>query len=184
MYNETELILQCQKGDREAFGKLYDHHVKTIYNFIYYKTRHRETAEDLTSQTFLKTLKNIDSVDPHRSFSSWLYKIAQNTVFDHFRTKHSSADIDDIYDLSDDTDIVGSLDNAAEVKKVKKYLEKLSPLERNIVMMRVWEELPYKEIADRVGKSEASCKMMYSRSLQKLRDIAPLALFFLLISRL
>jgi RNA polymerase sigma-70 factor, ECF subfamily len=181
-YNEKELIENSQRGDSQAFGQLYDRHVRTIYDFIYYKTRHKETAEDLTSQTFFKALKNVQTIDPNRPVLSWLYKIAHNSVLDHYRTTRHQDDIDDCYDLSDGTDVIGELDNAVEVKKVKDYLHKLTPTERDIVIMRVWQELSYKEIADNIGKSEANCKMIYSRTLKKLRGLVPLALFLLLLN--
>ncbi len=183
LHNEKELIEKCQSGNTEAFGYLYDHYVRTIYNFVFYKTLHKETAEDLTSQTFFKALRNIRSVDTSRSFLSWLYKIAHNSVLDHYRTKRHTEDIDDLYDLSDEdaVDVVGTLDKAEDIKRIKKYLDKLSAIERDIIIMRVWQELPYREIADIVGKSEANCKMMFSRSMKKLRTIIPLALFLLFI---
>ncbi|MBX4197732.1 RNA polymerase sigma factor [Candidatus Parcubacteria bacterium] len=180
-YNEKELIEMSQRGNSEAFGRIYDRHVKTIYDFIFYKTRHRETAEDITSQTFFKALKNISSVDADRSILSWLYKIAHNSVLDHYRTTRHQDDIDDCYDLSDDTDVVGELDNAEEVERVKKYLHALTPLERDIVIMRVWQELSYKEIADIIGKTEANSKMIFSRTLKKLRTLMPLAMMLLYI---
>ncbi len=169
-YNEKDLIIRSQKGESAAFGRLYDKYIRTIYDFVYYKTCHKETAEDLTSQTFFKALKNMASVDSAKPFASWLYKIAQNTVLDHYRTKRNNQDIDDIYDIADDTDIVSSLDIEEDSKHIKKYLEKLTPLERDIIIMRVWQELSYKEIAEIVGKSEASCKMSYSRSIKKLKE--------------
>ncbi len=169
--NEKELILQSQKGNQEAFGMLYDYYIRTIYNFIYYKTFHKETAEDLTSTTFFKALKNISSVDPEKSFRSWLYKIAQNTVLDHFRTNRSTTDIDEFWDLADDTDIVENIDDTDIIKSVKKHINALPPEDRDIIIMRVWQELSYKEIAEILGKTEASCKMAYSRSVKKLRTI-------------
>jgi RNA polymerase sigma-70 factor (ECF subfamily) len=181
LHNEKELIEKCQSGDTQAFGNLYDHYVRTIYNFVYYKTLHKETAEDLTSQTFFKALKNIRSVDTSRSILSWLYKIAHNSVLDHYRTKRHTEDIDDLYDLSLEEDVVGALDDAKDAERIKKYLEKLTPIERDIIIMRVWQELPYKEISDIIGKSEANSKMIFSRSMKKLRALLPLALFLLFI---
>ena len=69
---DRELILECQKGNTQAFGALYDKYIKKIYDFIYYKTHHKETAEDLTSQTFFKVLNAIQSEDPTRSCVSCL----------------------------------------------------------------------------------------------------------------
>ena len=182
MYNEKEYILECQLGKTHSFGPIYDRHVHTIYNFIYYKVFDKEISEDLTSQTFFKALKNISSVDPDRPIVSWLYKIAQNSVLDHFRAQRNHEDIDDFWDLHDeDIDVVGSLDTAVDIKRVKKYLRKLPSLERDIIIMRIWQEMPYQQIAEIVGKSEANCKMIYSRAMKKLKTLIPLALFLLLI---
>jgi RNA polymerase sigma-70 factor (ECF subfamily) len=184
-YNEREQILQCQSGNTEAFGPIYDRHVRTIYNFIYYKVFDKETAEDLTSQTFFKALKNVSSVDPERPILSWLYKIAHNSVLDHYRSSRTTEDIDDFWDLHDeDVDVVGNLDTEVDIRRVKKYLKELSSIERDIIFMRVWQELPYQAIAEIVGKSEANCKMIYSRSLKKLKSMVPLALLLLFILNL
>lgn len=182
-YDERSLVERCQGGDNEAFGLIYDRHVRTIYNFIFYKTFHKETAEDLTSLTFFKALKNIGTFDTSRPMLSWLYKIAHNSVLDHYRSARQSEDIDDFWDISaEDEDVVGSIDDKERIRLVKSELKKLSSLERDIILMRVWQELPYKEIAEIVGKSEANCKMIYSRSIKKLKSMIPLALLLLMLS--
>lgn len=187
LHNERELRERSKNGDSHAFGVLYDHYVRKIYNFIFYKTYNKDIAEDLTSQTFFKALKNISSLDVERPISSWLYRIAQNTVIDYFRAKKEHSDVEDIWDMdiSDETiDIIGSIDKTAEFKQLQKYLSKLSSMERDIIKMRVWQEMSYKEIAEALGKTESSCKMMYSRSLAKLRHIAlPLAVVMLLLAK-
>lgn len=180
-YDERRLILQCQGGNTEAFGPIYDRYVRTIYNFIYYKVFDKDLAEDLTSQTFYKALKNVGLLDPDRTMLSWLYKIAHNSILDHYRGVHHSDDIDDFWDLADDEDVVGKLDTEADAKKVKEYLKKLTGLERDIIFMRVWQELPYRDIAEIIGKSEASCKMIFSRSIKKLKTMIPLALLLLIV---
>ena len=169
-YNERADILSSQEGNNEAFGRIYDQHVRTIYNFIYYKVFDKESAEDLTSQTFFKALKNVSSVDPERPIISWLYKIAHNSVLDHYRSKRTTEDIDDYWDISDEeVDVAAGLDVAVDMKRIQKYLKKLTSLEREIIFMRIWEELPYQAIAEIVGKSEANCKMIYSRTIKKLK---------------
>jgi RNA polymerase sigma factor (sigma-70 family) len=183
--NERELIVKSKEGDKQAFGVLYDHYIRRIYNYIFYKTFQKETAEDLTSQTFYKALRGIQSVDENKPFGAWLYTIAGNSVIDHYRSAKHNADIDDIWDVSDDTtDIEGDTDTQLRFGKVQKYLKQLAPSERDIIMMRVWQELSYKEIADIVGKSEASCKMVYSRAIKKLRDVIPATLLLLLLLKM
>lgn len=181
MYNEKEAIIDSQSGKTEAFGLIYDKHVRTIYNFVYYKVFDKEIAEDLTSQTFFKALRNMSSVDPDRPILSWLYKIAHNSILDHYRAERRTEDIDDFWDIHDeDVDVVKSLDTEVDIKRVKKYLKELTSVERDIIFMRVWQEMPYQQIADAIGKSEANCKMIYSRAMKKLKTMIPLALFLLL----
>ncbi len=171
-YNEKEHILSCQDGNTEAFGLIYDHHIRTIYNFIYYKVLDKDSAEDLTSQTFLKALRNVGSVDPDRPIISWLYKIAHNTVVDHYRSRKNTENIDDHWDLGDEkVDIAAELDVSVDMDRIGKYLKQLSSLEREIIFMRVWEELPYQAIAEVLGKTEGNCKMIYSRTIKKLKSM-------------
>ncbi len=170
--NEKELLARCQQGDTSPFGALYDRYVRVIYSFIYYKTFNKETAEDLTSETFFKALSHIKTVDVKRSFQSWLYKIAQNSVIDHFRRERRTEGIDDIWDVADGTNLEVDAHAALQISSLREELSNLSHLQRDIVIMRVWQELPYQEIAEIVGKSEASCKMAYFRALKHLKKAA------------
>ncbi|MDD5071297.1 MAG: RNA polymerase sigma factor [Patescibacteria group bacterium] len=183
--NEEKIIIKCQAGDLADFGCLYDKYIKKIYDFVYYKTLHKETAEDLTSKTFFKALENINNYSSTKgSFSSWLYKIARNTVIDNYRTEKKTIDITEIWDLKSDEDIEKDAGNRQQLEEIKKYLDKLKPEQKEIVIMRIWDGLSYREIAAITGKSEAGCKMMFSRTIAILRKEMPLALFILLLLKL
>ena len=170
--SDKDLIIECQEGNTEAFGLLYDRYFKAIYTFIYYRTRQKEVAEDLTSQTFFKALRTIQSVDSNRPFSSWLYKIAHNTIIDHFKTRKPTVDIEEAQHVSmDDIGAPEMIDTAQEVERLKKHLAHLAPIERDIIMMRIWQELSYREISEILDKTEASLKMMYSRAMKKLKSM-------------
>ncbi len=174
--NEKEIIAHCQNGETAFFGALYDRYVRTIYSFIYYKTFHKETAEDLTSETFFKALNHIKAVDPNRSFQSWLYKIAQNCVIDHFRRERKTENVDDVWDIADNTNLEIDANVSLQISALRKELGQLSHLQRDIIIMRVWQELSYREIAEIVGKSEASCKMNYSRAVKHLKKVVPITI--------
>ncbi len=180
MQAEKQAIQSCQKGNLKEFGILYDIYVKRIHDFVYFKTYHKETAEDLTSKTFMKALENIKNYDAKiGTFSSWLYRIARNTVIDHYRTSKNTSDIEDVWDLSSDQDIQLDFEAKEDLAKVKAHLAKLSPENRDIVILRVWQEMSYAEIAEVLGKSEGSCKMMFSRTIAKLKKEMPVATFVL-----
>ena len=98
--DEKKIIKDCKKGDLEKFSGLYDVYIGKIYRFIFYKTSHKETAEDLTSETFTKALKSIEGFSANKgTFQAWLFRIARNTVIDFYRTKKDLKNIDDVWEL-------------------------------------------------------------------------------------
>ncbi len=137
--SESQIIGRIQNGNLEEFGKLYDLYIKKIYDFIYYKTGHKQTAEDLTSQTFFKALKSINTFKISKieketgeknnkilrdtNFSAWLYRIARNTVIDHHRTKKETKNLDELTDIFFEKDIDYDIDIQQKLEQVKKYLE-------------------------------------------------------------
>lgn len=180
--NEKNIIKSCQRGDLEKFAWLYDKYIKKIYDFVYYKTTHKETAEDLVSVIFMKALEKIGGFNFDKgTFQAWIYQIARNTVIDHYRTKKIDANIEDVWDLAGNEDLERDIDVQEKLKKVEQYLSKLKSEHREIIIMRVWQGMSHKEIATILGKSEASCKMKYSRAITTLRKELPLALYVYLL---
>jgi RNA polymerase sigma-70 factor, ECF subfamily len=167
-------------GTKE-FSEIYDSHADKIYRFIYYKTLQRELAEDLTSNTFLNALEHIDQYDARRgSITVWLYKIARNLVIDHYRKKRNTVDIDDVWDLASGEDVEKGVLATMQIAELKTALGKLPAEQRDIVILRIWEDLPYKEIAEIVDKTESACKMMFSRVIARLRNELAVGAFALL----
>jgi len=182
MTSQEQIIKECQAGNLDDFGSIYDDFFDKIYRFIYYKTHHKQTAEDLTSKTFIKALENIKSFDFKKGlFSSWIYKIARNNVIDHYRTKKNDLDISDIWDLGKSNNFDKDMDNKEKLEQVSEYLKELKPEQREIVIMRVWDGLSYKEISEIIDKTEANCKMIFFRTMSKLREEIPLALLITLL---
>ncbi len=180
---EIKIIQSCQAGDTAEFGKLYDKYIKKIYDFIYYKTHHKQTAEDLTSEAFFKALRSIERFKTDAgTFQAWLYQIARNTVIDHYRTHKSTNDIEDAWDIGTTEDYQRDIDNKQLLEEVQQYLHELTSEQRDIIVMRIWDELSYSEIAEALDKSEASCRVMFSRTINKLRQEKAGLLLLLLLS--
>ncbi len=173
---ERELITKVQNGQTAAYGVLYERYADRIYAFVYYKTHHRETAQDLTAHIFTKALEGIHGLKAAEdSFRPWIYTIARNAVIDHYRTLKPTADIDDAWDLAADDDVARDAGLKAELARVQEYLKQLDPVQRDVILLRVWQDMPYAEIAGIVGKSPENCKVIFSRAIRKLRaDLAVL----------
>jgi RNA polymerase sigma-70 factor (ECF subfamily) len=180
--HERTIIAQVKAGDAEEFGVLYDAYFKKIYNYLFYRTHDKEITEDLTSATFFKAINGLNGFDERKgNFSAWLYRIARNSLYDHFRANKITSSIDEMEEVSGDSDVeVETIDRELS-DKVKKLLETLSSDQREIVTMRIWDDLSYKEIATAMGKSEASCKVAFHRAMTNLKKIAPVAVLLLVL---
>lgn len=175
-------IRRAKRGDSEAFGALYDAYADKIYRYLYYRTQHRETAEDLTSQTFLKALDGLSGFDEARgTFSAWIYRIARNALIDHYRATRETVDIDDVWDLKSDEDVERDVEARERIEKLQPYLKALPKDQRELLLLRLWDGLSYAEISAIVGRSEDACKMAYSRTVARLRKDVPASLLMLLL---
>ncbi len=172
------------KGDQGAFAKLYDRYAGRIYAYHYYRCFSRETAEDLTSQTFLKALEGLGGFDGTKGpFSAWLYRIARNCLIDCVRVRARSISLDadpsllDAWDLNEEDDFTHDVAERDRWERLKPYFRALPPVAREILVLRLWDGLSHAEIARLTNRTEASAKMAYSRALAALRTAMPLALF-------
>ncbi len=168
--------------DTTEFASLYDAHVRDIYRYLYYRTQHRETAEDLTSLVFIKALDKFGTYDKTRgAFIAWLYRIARNALIDHYRSTRDTLDIEDVWDLQSDVDVARDAEALERVEKLRPYLQALPKDQRELLLLRLWDGLSYAEIAAIVGRSEDACKMAFSRVIAKLRKDVPASLILLLL---
>ncbi len=176
------VVAECHKGNLDRFGLLFDAYYKKIYQFIYFRTLHKETAEDITSLVFTKVLENFSDYDKAKAgFSTWLFQIAKNSLIDHYRTKKEVLNIEDVWDMPDGTNIESEFDSKEKLAMVKSYLKSLPARQRDIVIMRVWDGLSHKEIASILEISEANSKMIFSRVMSQLSQDMPQVLIYMLI---
>lgn len=177
---DKALVQKIQSGSSENFVLLYDSYLDKIYRFLYFRTNHQETAEDLTSQTFLKAFDKINSFDPSKgTFQSWLYQIARNLLIDHYRVPRRNVELSAASNVPADSSPERDTEQQFTLAQVQNLLASLSEPAKELVVLRIWEELPYSEIAKIMDKSEASLKMQFSRIIASLRD-HPLLLSFII----
>lgn len=167
--DDQQLVEEVLAGDRAQFGVLYDRYIDAIYRFVFYKTNHRQTAEDLTSQIFFKALEKIGSFRSTKgTFRTWLYEIARNTIIDFYRRERPTQPLSAIQELGGDTTKY-DVDNTLLLDRVRRSMIDLTTAERDTITLRLWESLSHREIAEVLGKSEVAVKKMYSRAMKKLK---------------
>ena len=171
---EQKLVERAKSGDSSAFGLLYDYYLPRIYRFVLIKVGHREVAEDITHLAFLKAWENIDRYFYRGySFGSWLYQVARNTIMDNYRSRTPQVYIDDIFiePESDKPRPGENVDIKLESEKIMIAMMKLSALEQDVIIMRFVDDLPTKEVAEAVGKSEGAVKLIQHRAIKKLKEL-------------
>ncbi len=179
-----KLVLHCQAGELNEFAKLYDAFLDRIYKFVFYRVGHKELSEDITSTVFLKALQNIQKFNPDKGeFSTWLYTIAKNSVVDHFR---SGATVELPLEEVESVDTVESPFEQAvrsmDAQKAQSILNALGEKERELIVMRLWDGLSHKEIAEILGQSEGSVRTSFSRVMSSLKLVyGPTAVFMFIL---
>ncbi|MDQ6772937.1 MAG: sigma-70 family RNA polymerase sigma factor [Candidatus Dormibacteraeota bacterium] len=168
-------LVERAKGDPNAFGELYDRHFLQIYRFVYTRVRDQATAEDVTSDVFMKALRGLGRYqDTGRPFSAWLYQIAVNAVADRYRAARPTADIDELHGLSAGGP---ALDEIAarrdEMRRIWGVVETLPPQQRTAMVLKFQEDLKIEDIAAVMGKSQGAVKLLIHRGVTRLRQTLP-----------
>ncbi|MEU6737432.1 ECF subfamily RNA polymerase sigma factor, BldN family [Streptomyces physcomitrii] len=172
-----ELVERAQAGETEAFGRLYDQYSDTVYRYIYYRVGGKATAEDLTSETFLRALRRIGTFTYQgRDFGAWLVTIARNLVADHFKssrfrlevTTGEMLDANEV-ERSPEDSVLESLSNAALLQAVKR----LNPQQQECVTLRFLQGLSVAETARVMGKNEGAIKTLQYRAVRTLARLLP-----------
>jgi len=171
------LVELARGGDKEAFGLLYDHYHVAVYRFLYYRTRSQTLAEDLTSETFFRALRSMNSFRwQGRDFGAWLMTIARNLTTDHFKAGRTRLELttedmtahDDVTDGPEDA-VLASLTNEA-------LLEALSELpteQRECLIMRFLQGMSIAVTALALERSDGAVKQLQLRGVRNLAKLLP-----------
>lgn len=165
---DIELVEKYKLGDTEIFWKIFEKYSDSLYKFIYLKVSSAPFAEDILSETFLKCLSNLEKFEPKYEWSlkSWIYTIAYNLVKDFYRKHKEKVSIDEIFEIWIDENFWAKIDDKNKLEEVKEFLLSIKQEQREILIMRIWNDLSYKEIAEITWKSVDNCKKIVSRVLK------------------
>ena len=171
------LVELARKGDSEAFGLLYDHYQGSVYRFLFYRTRSSTLAEDLTSETFFRALRNMQNFRwQGKDFGAWLMTIARNLATDHFKAGRTRLELTtEDMGLHDDategpeTAVLASLTN----ELLLKALTELPAEQQDCLIMRFLQGMSIAETAAVLGRSEGAVKQLQLRGVRNLAKLMP-----------
>lgn len=161
---DEELAMLYINGDNKAFDLLLSRNQTRLFSYILFVVHDRETANDIFQETFVKVITKLNQGKYVTSgkFSAWIMRIAHNVIMDWFREQKIEGGVDQGED-NDLSNIPGSsiLDDNIEdmyvreqvLKDAKKIMEALPPSQREVVFMRFYQDLSFKEIAEMTGVS-------------------------------
>jgi RNA polymerase sigma-70 factor (ECF subfamily) len=162
---DTEEMLDSN----DNFEAAYNAHAKSIYKFLFWRTKDAQLSEDLTSSTFEKAWVSRDKFHGG-SAQAWLYRIARNVLVDHWRRKQSVyiEDTDTLVEEAVPT-TAELLDREQQLGELQKALGRLPDEMRQVVTKRFIEGLSCKQAAESLGLSESNVRVIQYRALKKLR---------------
>lgn len=176
---EKELV-ESAKKDPKAFSKLYDLYYPRIFGYILKRVADLEIAQDITSETFFKSLKNLRKFKWRNiSFSAWLYKIAVHEIANFYRkNKRKTISFEQIsqpHSLSnpsqDFLEAEEKLKKQEDFLKLHQKISKLPLLYQEVIVLRFFEKKKIREISEILGKKEGTVKSLVHRGLEKLRKM-------------
>jgi RNA polymerase sigma-70 factor (ECF subfamily) len=171
--SESEVIVLA-KDDHYYFGALYNQYFDQIFRFVFKRLGgNEEVAGDVTQQTFMKAMANIQKYeDRGLPFSSWLYRIAQNEVSMYFRKKKKNfaVPIDEsrVIEVAVEASLSSEYMTSEQQEKLIEMLNELESDHLDLIELRFFQELSFKQIAEIYKISEANAKMRTYRILERI----------------
>jgi len=163
---------QTQGLSIEDVEQLYRDQFRPVYNYLYFRLLNHATAEDLLADVFVRVVRSRETFDPAKATpEAWLWRIARNRLFDHFRSMRK---VDNIEQVSEArfavTDDYEGLDDTAQ--QARQLLAVLSPEDRELVYLKYWQEMPNKQIAELLDLNASTVSTRLSRAMAKMRKAA------------
>jgi RNA polymerase sigma-70 factor (ECF subfamily) len=175
---EKEVVQSAQQGSTEAFRMLFEQNRKRIFALAYQYTKNKEDAEDILQETFIKTYNYLDKykVENDTNFSAWIYRIGINCSIDYLRKKKNKKEDFSDWDIrektlgSDHSNPEQTVDLRQLREKISNLVEGLSPRQRMVFILKHYQQLTIKEIAEYLHCSEGSVKKQLFRAVSDIRS--------------
>jgi RNA polymerase sigma-70 factor (ECF subfamily) len=156
----------------EKFRQLYDTHINKIYRFVFLKVNSRETAEDLTSETFLRIWMTLKAEKKVKNLNAFLYRTAYNLVIDFYRKKEVVVSIENCQEkeiIDNRNNPEGKIFIEEDLNLIKAALSGLKEDYQNVIIWHYLDDLLVQEIAEILNKNDGTVRVLLHRALKELK---------------
>ena len=168
---DAALITRWLSGDQRAATTLVERHAQSVARFVV-SLGERERTEELVQDTFVRAFQAIETFRSDSLFRTWLFTIAKRLVLDHRRSERRRRDDVELQEdhLVVSFDALDGMVGDERMQQVRRAMQGLSPMQREVFTLRVTEGLPYDEIAQMVGSSAGACRVHYHNALKTIKE--------------
>ena len=167
MHDEMKLLHRVRSLDQEALAEVHNRYYDSIYRYIAFRVNDAQTAEDLTSDVFLRFLNAVrDKSAPQNTLRGWLYGVASHVLKEKKKKKKRDSFTllhDDIPTSEQSLD--SQVDEILQNENLQAVMNGLTDDQQNVLALRFGFGMPIQEVADTMGKSEGSIKMLQARAI-------------------
>jgi RNA polymerase sigma-70 factor (ECF subfamily) len=170
-----EIIAGCQEGDAESFSRLVDLYSRRCYGYFFRMTGSRAVSDDLLSELFVKLVEKIGTFKGE-SFDSWLFKVTSNVFHDYLRRKYRDGKViesrkEELEERIKQEQRRGSRKEDEQMDKLQEKIERLDGQTRELIMLRFYSQLSFKEIAKMRGEPIGTVMSKVHRGVRRLREL-------------
>ena len=170
---DEQLMQLVKEGNLDKAGVLYNRYNKKLYNFFLRQTYDPSLSEDLTQNVFERLLRYRNSYNIQHSFRSWIYQMARNARFDHYKKKKLQ--------ITDDVDFQrldvkaenhsNGIDKRETLNNLEIAISKLNAEQRELIHLTKIQRMKYSEVADLLDTTEGAVKVKVYRAVKQLRKV-------------
>lgn len=166
----ASIVIGCKDGNAQCFSQIVDMYASRCYGYFYRLTGNRDTSDELLSELFVKLVEKIGSYKGG-SFESWLFRIASNIFHDHLRSKQRLRKLLETQQKKFESRMIEPKQSDDEqIERLQKQLARLDTDTRELVMLRFYSQLSFKEIATMRSEPIGTTLAKMHRGLKKLRE--------------
>ena len=170
MHPDEKLMTAVREGELNKMSILYDRYHVQLYNYFIKLTRDRTLSEDLTQNVFERALKYRSSYKDSYPFKAWIYRVASNVRYDHYRSKKLDVAYNDGYQAFADRMVTGEEDPQEEqISRLHQALHGLNDEQKKMIWLTKYEGMKYSEAAQILGCTESALKVKIHRTMKTLK---------------